>query len=402
VERTVSQAVQPLLRRIAGLEAQVCHLQLALSRESSKSGALTSERIRDCSALEKLSCPRMEKGFATLSDEAFIQVLSFLPLRSPFFLKQCSPQLHSDIESRRGLTWHCISDFVNTRMLEDITDIAARSLFRWTSRIGREVAEVRCKDDMNDYDDCLSSVDGVVYEIELPGNVALSLSSSCLARGLFGNYIGECIQERLCLGENLQDAECRLCKRTGRSWGSEPGDSGDTNTYEAEFLLPCASGLNNRLRLGINVTKYFCKGSCGWDESLDVLCLVDGQCLLSIHRDGSDSEYDTQSLNKGILDQLAMQLLVPMAETPSILILVWQILCAPLLACARWDEGKDRFGLGLPHRQDDPVLFFSLGMMFIDLASVARDTRQGWTESSFRNAAHLPRLQKFLDYVQGR
>merc|ERR1712034_97163 len=101
----------------------------------------------------------------------------------------------------------------------------------------------------------------------------------------------------------------------------------------------------------------------------DVICLVEGRDLFSIHRDGSDSEYDTQSLHKGILDQLSIRLLVPVAETPSLLVLLWQILCAPLLACARWDEGKGRFGLGLPHRQDDPVLFFSLGAMFIKLAS---------------------------------
>jgi hypothetical protein len=122
--------------------------------------------------------------------------------------------------------------------------------------------------------------------------------------------------------------------------------------------------------LGINVRKYYSEGECGWDEGLDVNCFVDGKELLALRRDGSDDDYDTQSLNRGLLHQLAAQLLVPAVESLAILTLLWQILCAPLLACGRWDEEKPRLGLSLPHRKDDPQIFRTLGTMLSKLVEL--------------------------------
>jgi len=226
----------------------------------------------------------------------------------------------------------------------------------------------------------------VTYEVCLDGNVALSISRSSLSTAYLEDIftLAATVEQPSAQRPNtlleaarasvnmvrdiLQGAECRLCRRS--STGFRSGESGGhTNRYEAEFVIFVPnSGSSDQLRLAINACKYYTEGECGWDEGLDVHCYANGQELVNLRRDGSDSEYDAQSVNRGLLQQLSAQMLVPASEAISALMILWQILCAPLIACSRWDEDMPRLGLGLPHRKDDRMIFQILGVMFAKLA----------------------------------
>lgn len=257
----------------------------------------------------------------------------------------------------------------------DLASSAAQSLYHWASRQASQVSA-------SDEDLALSLEEGdeidqerqVTYEICLEGSVALSISRSYLATVYFED--GSPVRDL------LQGAECRLCRRSSTGFRSEES-GGHTNRYEAEFNMPANSPSScDHIRLGINVCKYYNEGACGWDEGLDVNCYVDGKEILNLRRDGSEAEYDTQSVNRGLLHQLTAQLLVPASEWMTVLTMLWQILCAPLLACSRWDEEKPRLGLGLPHRKDEPLVFHTIGLMFEKLAESVSGTSVGSTISS--------------------
>jgi len=335
-------------------------------------------------------------GFAALSDEATSLILSYLPLRSPFLLQQCSQLQRNDLRSRSQLFWTCISEFVSVQALRaDVACGAACSLFQWASRIASQVSALD--------DDLLASPSEekqVTYEICLDGSVALGMSRSYLAAACFQAKDVQTVIEdggarrpfaqtaANMAREVLEGAECRLCRRSSTGFRSEgpEGSGGHTNKYEAEFLIPANhSGAHDQLRLGINVCKYYSEGAYGWDEGLDVNCYVDGREILTLRRDGSDSEYDAHSVSRGALQQLAAQMLVPASDTMAVLAMLWQILCAPLLACSRWDEKMPRFGLGLPHRNDEPAMFHTLGSMFAKLSDSVAGTS---VDSSIKGQNH--------------
>lgn len=402
IKRHVAEQVLPFARRIADLERQVQQLQAELHHKSRKKTSVGGHDTDSSTTLGIASSSSATPGatpspraaqashfFVALSDEALSLILSYLPLRSPFLLHQCSRLQRGDFCTRSHLIWTSISEFVSVQALRsNAACSAARSLYQWASKAAS--ATCACDDDLALLSDEGDQAKQVTYEVCLEGSMALSISRSYLATVYSKDSTSPVSSEKNCAAlreasqtavnivrEVLQGADCRLCRRTGTGFRSEEGESGGhTNRYEAEFVIPASSdGSCDQLRLGINVCKCFTEGACGWDEGLDVNCFVDGREMFNLHRDGSDSEYDSQSVNRGLLHQLAAQMLVPASESMVVLTMLWQILCAPLLACSRWDEEAPRLGLGLPHRKDNPFVFRTLGTMFTNLASsVAGDS----------------------------
>lgn len=422
----LEKLLEPFAHRIAELELQVQQLRSALGWETTKETRLGSHQVESSSLARSASNTASHSpvtdmsapGFLALSDEALSLVLSYLPLRSPFVLQQGSRAQRNDFCTRGHLIWTCISEFVSVPVLRsDLTASAAASLYHWVSRTATVVSA--SDDDLVMLsEDCVQPDEErqVTYEICLEGCVAISMSRSYLSAVYFNDgmillpretdgakrsdtMMSESAQAAVSsVREVLQGAECRLCRRSSTGFRSE-GSGGHTNRYEVEFVIPIGNvGSCDQLRLGINVCKYYNEGECGWDEGLDVNCYADGREVFNLRKDGSDAEYDTQSVNKGLLHQLAIHMLVPSSESTVILTLLWQILCAPLLACSHWDEDKPRLGLGLPHRKDDPLIFRTLGTMFAKLADSVAGTTAGSTlcsQSRIEDAA----TSRFLSFV---
>lgn len=372
-----------LSRRISDIEAQVNHLKTARDGEAwEKTARNSSPKLANCKTemsdvcedsrhaqgVRVNSLPHVvAPGFLTLSDEALSLILSHLPLRSPFMLHQCCRALRSDFCARSHLMWTCISDFISVQTIRsDLVSSAASSLYQWASRKAAQVSATDGGLDIS-HDECNQEEHGrqVTYEICLDGCMALNVSRSYLASVYDSPQMANIIKDI------LEEADCRLCRRSSTGFRSE-GSGGHSNRYEAEFVIHTGdASSSDQVRLGINVCKYYNESECGWDEGLDVNCYFDGREVLNLRRDGSDEEYDENSLNRGLLHQLASQLLIPSSEPLILLTLLWRILCAPLLACSQWDEEKPRFGLGLPHRKDSPSMFCTLGAMFAKLAESA-------------------------------
>lgn len=412
VQKHVAEQLLPLLRRITELEAQVQRLQAASGLDASRSHAADQDILHEnfsgsagkaikvkteCSS-KHLNVP----GFVALSDEALSLVLSYLPLTSPVLLQQCSKFQRSDCLSRGPLIWTCISEFLCVEALRgDIASSAVRSLYHWASK---RALQVSASDDASE-----SEESQVTYEITLHGSIALGMSQSYLATTYCQNasrqalHAGGSTQAAVdIIRDVLVGAECRLCRRLSTGFRSSEESGGHTNRYEAEFVIPSHShGTCDQVRLGINVCKYYTDSACGWDEGLDVHCYVDGQELLNLRRDGSDCDYDTQSLNRGLLHQLAAQMLVPASESVVVLTVLWQILCAPLLACSRWEEEKPRFGLALPHRKDNPAIFLTLGAMFAKLADSIGGSGPD-AANGLSSHAGDEKIQRFLRFVVER